>query len=184
MRGKIWIGSFIIIVVLAMILIFTPASDTFTGITIEMWGAFIGVFAAVSLGEIIKTYEDYRIAVRVRKHLVSEVRNILENIQQHKGTVIELGTNFWDASVASGDIAKLDDNLLLAFSVIYTKVGGHNRTARHFESMFDHPNASPEDKKQYFDTAIRSLERLELVIKNVLGDIVTNQVEDIAGFYE
>ncbi len=183
MRGKVWICSFGFVLVLAIIIIFNPESDTFTGITIEMWGAFIGVFAAVSLGEIIKVFEDYRIALRVRKHLTSELRNILENAKKKSGTINEYGTNFWDSAITSGELSKLDDNLFLNFSVLYTKIHGHNRTARQCESMYNQPNATPENKQYYLETVIRSEVRLERLLETVLERIRTNQVEDITGFF-
>ena len=145
MRGKVWICSFGFVLVLAIVIIFNPGSQNFTGITIEMWGAFIGVFAAVSLGEMIKAFEDYRIALRVRKNLTSELGNILENTKKNTGTIKEYGTVFWDSAIASGELTKLDDVLFLYFSVLYNKIEGHNRTVRQCESMYNQPNISPEN---------------------------------------
>ena len=171
------------VLVLAIITIFNPESQNFTGITIEMWGAFIGVFAAVALGEIIKTFEDYRVAQRVRKNLTSELKNILENIKRHTDTTEEYGTVFWDSAIASGELSKLDSILLLYFSTLYNKIVGHNTTARQCENMYNQPNTSPERKQFYLNTAIKSQKKLESRLETPLEKIRLNQIEDIAGFY-
>lgn len=183
MRGKVWICSFVLVLSLAIIIVFNPDSQSFTGITIEMLGAFIGVFAAVSLGEVIKVFEGYLVAARVRKNLTSEIRGIVKSIKKKSDLGNEFNTFLWDATIAAGELAKLDRNLLLFFYAAYNAIDGHNITTRQCENWYNQVGVSSEKKDSYLQRIVASQRQLGLSLEGILEKLRLNQIEDTYGFF-
>ncbi len=179
---KFWIIPIFGVVLLAIFITFTPGSQNLSGIAIEIFGAFLGVFAAVALGEIVKDYRDHRIGVRVRENLTTELKSIYNLLQRKPNEVQVLNILFWETALAAGDLAKLDLNLFLHFNVAYNRIGGHNELVKQLENYYNHPRVTEAKKAEYSVLLRSSNARVSRDLQNILESLKHKKPIDLTQF--
>ena len=161
-----------------------PFGLTYTGIMIEVSGAFIGVFSAIALGELVKAFEDYKIAERVRENLIGELTNIHGIIARSPDIEIELATHFWDAAKASGELSRMDRVVILYFAAVYNRIPGHNTLMLQCESIMNQPGMTQVQKQNLRNRILNSQKEISKKIEIILPKIKQKQIEDITGYFE
>ena len=167
MRVHIWNASFCLIIGSAVI-IASFASQVLLGILVEIIGAFLGVFAAVALGETLKIREDNSIAKRVREDLIAELVAVYDKTNAHPDNPHAYVTTFWDATLKAGELGKLerDDRHQLVGAYECIKI---NNEVYHFcANQSSQPRTSREEKDYYSQQAAEAYRKMIVAVKHAL----------------
>ncbi len=104
-RISFWLSIFCILGLSGFLIALSPYTSGLGGVTVEIIGAFIGVFAAISLGEVLKETENLREGRKLRVLILEELRDIEQQLID--GVTNQVPIPVWSSALADGSFLKL-----------------------------------------------------------------------------
>ena len=127
-KAQFWVIAFSLVLLFGFVVILTPSSESWPGVTVEILGAFIGVVAALILAEILKNYELRKRGVDLSYELENELKQIQDILNWEENDPVPLPV--WTSSIMSGALMNLDSNLRPFLTITYKEIElyNHRRT--------------------------------------------------------
>lgn len=101
-------------------LIFVELGPTFTPMAMEIGGAIISVFAAIALGEILKSVSCWRSASELLASIDDELLEVHEELESDRGNPVPIPV--WNACVADGRLLDLKYKERTKLTKIYREI--------------------------------------------------------------
>lgn len=112
----IFTGSLTIV---AISVLLPTATETINGFTTEIIGTFVGFLLAISFTEIAKVADQNSRGMKLKKHLLDEVNNIVFMLREK---VTAPPIDYWEMSQSTGEYGLLDEDTQLEFWAFYNAV--------------------------------------------------------------
>jgi hypothetical protein len=152
-----------------LILLSLFAGPFLSGIIVEIVGAFLGVFAAVVLGEILKLRQDSQLAKRVQEDLIEELKTILRAGKRDPDQAGGYEIAYWDASVAGGELRVLDRNVRRRLVTAYNAIMVYNHATDMRTEAAMQPGISAGEKAIYVQRVIDSHKKTLAIVSMILA---------------
>ena len=157
---------FLVAVVVAIILGFTPVGADLTEITADILGSFIGIFAALALSEIVKEVDNILNAKRLRIDLLANMNKMVDELSPEYPT--EYGTTKWDSAFSSGEINLFKRELREEFYAVYRRIQFYNNKVEIFRTYKHDPDCDPARRAQSKTIAVTFQRELMETLNGIL----------------
>ncbi|MGY5875683.1 MAG: hypothetical protein RTU30_08050 [Candidatus Thorarchaeota archaeon] len=157
---------FLVAVVVAIILGFTSVGVNLTEITADILGSFIGIFAALALGEIVKEVDNILNAKRLRINLLTNMNKMVDELSPEYPTAYD--TTKWDSAFSSGEINLFTRALREEFYAVYRKIQFYNNKVEVFHTNKHDPDCDPARRAQSKIIAVTFQRELIETLKGIL----------------
>jgi hypothetical protein len=103
-----WISVFLILGLAGFFFSFSTVAGDLIGVSVEIIGAFIGVFAALSLGEVVKEVHNLHEERILKELILQELVEVEEKLKNAASSQIPIPV--WSSALSGGSILKLDSD--------------------------------------------------------------------------
>ena len=134
-RIVFWISILIILGSGGFFFAFSTVASHLSGVSVEIIGAFIGVFAALILSEAIREFDHERETKELKFLILYELSGIEERLQS--GGDGQIPIPIWSAALSNGSLLKLDTVFLKKATQAHEKIHYFNADPRVTKSRED-----------------------------------------------
>lgn len=125
-RISFWFAILCILGLAGYLISLSTLTIELSGVIVEIIGAFIGVFAAITLGELLKESEDLRRVRKLRNLILEELQEIEQQLLD--GVTHQIPIPVWMSALADGSILKLPSDFRKRATQSHTDI--HNSNLR------------------------------------------------------
>jgi hypothetical protein len=125
-RFTFWTAIFFTILIGGVIFTLSPAAETLSLLEIQIAGAFIGLLAAISIGEVFKAMNEYRMNVELGTLIINELVRIEKTLKPSYNKMVP--TPVWSAAVSAGRILNLETKFREKATHAYSEIHYYNQT--------------------------------------------------------
>lgn len=160
-----WLGLFILTVSIAIFTVYIGGSQESNPMAIEVGGAFIGVFAALTLGELMKSINEFLKVRQLRADLFVELR--LTSVRPEKLEKVPL--TMWESTRYTGVSRYFAQELRTDLYLSFRAAEDFNAKVAHYQEIISGPNPEP-----FF---IHTAKQSAVVAQGIMSDIIKKVVE-------
>jgi hypothetical protein len=106
-------------------LILVQFGHELTPMAIEFGGAMVGLFAAIALGEVLKSVSRWRSARDLHESITDELLEIHQEIESAEANAVPVPV--WDASISNGRVLDLKYKERTEFNKVFREIKLFNR---------------------------------------------------------
>jgi len=140
MRLAVSGSAFMITLGVGIAFVLLSVNQEFTNATVEIIGAFLGVFAAIELGELIKGVDQMLGARKVKKESVDFLKVVRSTQQQ--GVLANLDITLWDTLRYSPEFSCLSTAERMSLHSVFGAIAIYNEQCNAYFSRLRQPNAN------------------------------------------
>ena len=128
-RKRFWSIAFILVVLTGLAVILLPESAFFPNVAVEIIGAFLGVMAALILGELMKEYEREKQGKDLSREIETELADISNMLGQDENVPIPFPV--WTSSLMSGSLMTISSDARRFLTLVYKEIEIYNYRRTH-----------------------------------------------------
>ena len=123
-RFVYWLSVFVSVALFGWLLTMLTLGDALSPLSVEIVGAFLGVIAAIALGEVLKTLSSSRDVKDLEMLLLEELEDVEAYLESGGNDTIPIP--IWSSAVAAGRILDLNGRMRQKLTRAYRDIGLFN----------------------------------------------------------